>query len=340
VNYRRRGALLLAQSGRKGAVPYLVEALSDPDYLVRKRAAIALVNVGGPDDKVTIPALVESLSGEDDGEAYKAKVEAIAHFSGEEETISDLLSAYDGMDDKDREKLLFYLHDLVETNRVAFENLRGLFEDALELGDMKSRLLALSAFGVNGNPIDKRKFIKFLSGNDVNSKLIALQYLGKYRGEDVREALLESVKDRVGIVRAEALRTLLSFREKRDLVIFMRSAKDPYPQARRMAAKAMGIYRELESKPILRELLLDLDRGVRLEAAHSLALMGFHEGFDILVYNLRENSDAGERRLAIDGLCALKTRHAREYFRYALRDRDSIVREYARKGLERLGYRK
>jgi hypothetical protein len=44
-NYRRRGALELKEVGDRRAAPYLAKALSDPDAIVRKRAA-SVVHLG------------------------------------------------------------------------------------------------------------------------------------------------------------------------------------------------------------------------------------------------------------------------------------------------------
>ncbi len=339
VNYRRRGALVLNNCRDRNAVPHLINALSDPDYLVRKRAATSLVNVGNVNDKLTVPALAESLAGETDEEAYSAKVYALAHFSGHKSTLAEITNVYNAMTEEDREKMLYFFHDLVKQNKAAFENLRSLYKEALEYGTPKCRLLALSAFGANGNVFDRDLLIKYATHSDINTRLISLQYLEKFEDNEVIVILRKACEDVFPLIRTEALTSLAAHKNIDNFNIFVKACKDGSPLVRRVATMALGLLQNHEGFTILRHLLLDADRGVRLEAAHSLALMDQHAGFDILVHNMRENSDKEERRIAAHGLYVLKSRHAAEHFQSVLRDRDLQVRRIAQKALKELNIR-
>jgi HEAT repeat protein len=80
--------------GRIGeaAVPQLTQALSDPNPLVRKRAADVLARIG-PDAKDAVPALIRSL-GDRDEEVRKAATRALGEIGpGAAEAVPRLIEA-------------------------------------------------------------------------------------------------------------------------------------------------------------------------------------------------------------------------------------------------------
>jgi HEAT repeat protein len=338
-NYRRRAVLDFMRLGDRRAVPHLIHALADPDVIVRRRAAEALLSLGTAYDGLSVPALVESLAGEKDETVYNMKIKALAVFSSSKNTVSALLSTFEAMPEEEKVNLLYHLHDLVNTNKAAFENFRPLFKDSLKYGNDKLRVMSLAAFGKNGGPFDREILLTYATHSDVNTRLLALQYLEGHRSSEAAEILVNALRDPFELVRTEALNTLSIWKDPTHFDHFAQMTSDVSPLVRRVACVGLGGLLLQDGQPYLRARMLDADRGVRLEAAHSLALLDQHTGFDVLVWNMRDHRDPKERRLAAHGLAVLDTRHAAPYFRQALRDRDLEVRRIARDALKKMGYR-
>lgn len=342
VNYRRRGALELKEVGDRRAAPYLAEALSDKDSIVRARAAECLVHLGAYDDRVTVPALCESLAGEPDDAAYRAKILAVAHFSGHNETSATLLSVFQAMNPEDQARLVGELHALLEANLAAFDRLRPVFVDALSSGNERAAALAVAAFGKHGTAQDLERIKGLSTAESTMTRLAAIRHMGRYLDEDVSDILEKTAADDANpLVRAEAVQALARHRREDLLYDFMRAAGDVDALVRRAGAVGMGVLRDESAVLALRNLLTDADEGVRVEAAHSLALLGQDAGYDLLVWAMRESPDRLTRRLGAHGLLALpRQRQTLRHFQATLaRDRDPVVREFCFRALERAGMR-
>lgn len=340
-NYRQRGALVLKEVGDRRAAPYLAAALTDPDAIVRRRAAEALADLGEYDDRVTVSRLADSLAGEVDDDAYLAKILTLAHFSGHKETGIQLLTTFQALEPGPQARLLFFLNDLIERNLAGFDNFRDVFTEALKSGNRRAAALAITAFGKHGTAADLELIKGSANAADLETRLTAIRFLGRYQDEDIEGILRRaSSDDPLPLVRAEALEALGRYR-KADLIYeFVRATADIDPQVRQAGAVGLGILRDDTTRSVLQGLLTDVDLEVRLEAAHSLALMKRFEGYDILVWEARENPDRLLRRIAAHGLLALNTRHAATHFQSILRmDRDPVVREFCILGLQKQGYR-
>lgn len=338
VNFRRAAVLALQANGDSRAVPALVDSLSDPDSIVRKRAADAMIALGNVHDGITIPALVESLAGEPDDDVYAAKFRAIAHYSGSKVTWAALYAVWEAMKPEEKERLLAELITIGSTNRAAFETMRPILRDALQFGTDKTRVLAIAALGAHPNAFDRDLLKPYVTHSDVNTRLFALQEICRFRDQEAADTVKAALKDKNPLIRRQAVDSITAWKDPGDFMPLAMMCRDAHPLVRRGAAKGLGIFKDPDAQPWLRELLIDGDAGVRLEAAHSLAILDQHAGFDILVWNMAENSDREERRLAAHGLYVLNTRHAASHFRRALMDRDLNVRETAKKALRRLGY--
>lgn len=132
---RREAAVDLGRSGR-AAVPYLLKALGDRDWRVRKTAVEALVTLGGPD---VTSGLVRRLSAEDNAGARNSAIEALALLGSQ--AVEPLLSLLTTKDPDVRKFAVDVLGDIRDGRAVP-----GLIE-RLKDGDENVRVAAAEALG-------------------------------------------------------------------------------------------------------------------------------------------------------------------------------------------------
>jgi HEAT repeat protein len=132
---RREAAVDLGRSGRE-AVPYLLKALGDGDWRVRKTAVEALVSFGGPE---VTSGLIRRLSAEDNAGARNSAMEALVQLGAQ--AVEPLLPMLSTRDPDARKFAVDVLGDIRDGRAVP-----GLIE---RLGDTDEnvRVAAAEALG-------------------------------------------------------------------------------------------------------------------------------------------------------------------------------------------------
>src|SRR5262249_19192898 len=111
---RKSAALRLADGPPAKAVPALIKALDDKDFMVRCCVVVALGEHAGRGSNAAIKALGSALKNEKDRVVRRSLVRALVELSANKEAVSALIEA---LKDKDVALRRAVLNDLIEMRR-------------------------------------------------------------------------------------------------------------------------------------------------------------------------------------------------------------------------------
>jgi HEAT repeat protein len=220
----------------KQAIPSLIQCLQDEDIDVSMEAAEALGRIG---DAEAVPALLESLTHDPDGEVKTAVVEALGQIE-EQKVIAPLLeiakTCPDNMNwDEGNQWNAWWDMQLKAVKALgqkrvteAVPVLSTILTDE-ENQDIESEVLtALALMGGEGEAV----LIQRLTKGTSRERRRAAAALGTVHSKNARKALAEAMTDKSGEVRVAAIRAL----GKQDAVpyidIMLRFLKDSDPEMR------------------------------------------------------------------------------------------------------------
>ena len=225
---RREAAVDLGRSGRE-AVPYLLRALGDRDWRVRKTSVEALVSFGGPD---VTAGLVRRLSAEDNAGARNSAIEALVHLGAQ--AVEPLLPVLTTSDPDVRKFAVDVLGDirdgrgapgLIERLQDSDENVRVAAAEAL--GKVRDRravdaliaclsatdqgwldYAAAEALGEIGDPRALGPLLGALGRSSLREAV--LEALGKIGNVNTLNPLISGLADPLRIVREVSAVALFS----------------------------------------------------------------------------------------------------------------------------------
>jgi len=251
------------------AIPALIQRLRDEDIDVSIDAVEALGRIGNPE---AIPALLESLTNDPNGEVKTAIVEALGKIGGEE-VIAPLLeiakSCPDDMDDtqdwNDWWDMQLKAVETLGRLRVnqAVPVLAAILEDE-EGQDIESEVLKALAL-IGGETV----LIKRLTEGSPRERRRAAIALGFSHGAEARKALARAMTDKVGEVRVAAIRALGKQGASQYLDVMLRFLKDPDAEMRRAVIEVTRHFSVTEPEKIA-TLLTDSSPAVRAAALSAL----------------------------------------------------------------------
>lgn len=354
---RKEAARVLGDIKDLRAIPFLVEALRDPEEKVRGRAANALEKIGEP----AVEALQAVLMDED----LNARTLAASILTKIGVKPSELKATEEGLAPekleakKARELILEGNWEEVAT---LGENAVDALLEALEDDEPGVRRGAAWALGVIRNPRATNPLISRLADPDVSVRSGAAWALGVIGDSRATQALINSLADETAEVRRKAAWALGEIGDPGAVEALIHSLKDEDEDVRRVS---LLVLEKLGWKPSeeleVRQLIADRqwdrlagmgdvavesliealgtgDDETRIKAAWALGEIGDGRALEPLLYALND-AEAGVREKAAWALGKLGDEKAVEGLLRAAEDEDEKVRSAASQALENLGWR-
>jgi HEAT repeat protein len=299
---RAFAASSLGQSGKPQAVAPLVKAAAeDESVAVRESAIKALGRLGPP----AIESLIAILKKHKDPEARAAAAVALARMAA---PPSDPSGA------------------------VAPPPLKGTLAlaaliAALDDPEPKVRLDAAFALGMAGDLMAVSPLIARLKDKDVDVRMGTAVALGRLKAADAAKPLAAALEDESPWVRQVATWALIELKDGAAAALEA-ALKFKTPEARGMAATALGRLKSTQSVDALLPLLEDEWWKARAAAAQTLGLVGNERVIGPLVQRLKD-SDPSVRHAAVWALGTLANPAAAEALDAATQDFDREVAQEA-----------
>ncbi len=255
----------------KQAIPILIKCLRDEDVDVVIDSITALGNIG---DSTVIPALLESLNNDPDGEVKTAVVEALANINSLE-TIAPLLEIAQTNPeniiwDETNEWNTWWDMQLIAVKTLgtrkiveAVPILVNILADE-EAQDIESEILtSLAQIGGTGEEF----LIKRLTTGIVKERRRAAIALGLSDSKSARKALALALADKNVEVRIAAIKSLGKQGATMYFDIILRFLQDPEPEMRQIVIEVLT---SIATPEQLANLLFDPSPRVRLVVLNSL----------------------------------------------------------------------
>jgi HEAT repeat protein len=269
---RKDAAVALGAIGppAQAAVPDLITALKDKNVTVRRSAAVSLGQIHA-DPQQTIPALLAAIKAGGDGYVRSHSVDSIGDFGPEAESaIPDLANLL-----KDKALARHAVAALMHVGPAALPT----FEQALSSPDMQMRTVAMSALASMGDKARGQapKIVPMLKDKDPAVRIAAAEVLWRISGrtEDTIPVLIAEVTNRKQWgIRGSAIIILgkMGPVAKAAVPVLTGALKDEYEDIRATAADALGeMGPEAKSAvPELKVALKDEEGSVRLAASKAI----------------------------------------------------------------------
>ncbi len=342
-NERIAALKMFIDAQAESAVPRIIKLLDDPSTQVRKQAALALLSLGHPADRISVPALIERISRETDMETLETLIFALASFSEDDNAVMTLREVFKKVSREQQYRILDAMHPLIKTHRRAFSNLFEIVYYSALSSDELLRLHAAVAAGEFGDAqYALGLFLRLIKDSNADIRLCVCRYLGIMKPFEALEPLINAaMKDVSPAVRKEAVTAVSNYNHPETFVFFKNVLlNDLDGEARGAAALAMIGLKDRRAVPLLKTALLDSANIVRLNSAYALVFFGEYCAQEELVWFLWEQNLPEYRRRAAHGLANIKSRSVLDDLERALKDWDDEVREIAFEALRRRwGYR-
>lgn len=300
---RGRSAQILGHLGATEAIPTLIEALRDPDELVRETSKEALIKIG----QASIPGLIKALKHKD-WNVRAASAKALGHL-GVAEAIPDLimtlkdksLSVHFASEEALRKigspamaKLLSTLWGIDETTHKIYMRVDPIVYERV--------VMTIGRLNVPDVPA----LILLLSDKEVSIRLASLEALYHLRASDAIPALIEALKDKdISSPTAELLGELQASEAVSALIAEIRNTNPdvPFPRtAGSSAAKALGKLKSTEAVQTLIRALEYKDRSIRIASAVALGEIGASEAIPAFIKALKDDEDMVVRNASKEAL--------------------------------------
>ncbi len=285
---------LLLKVARTGVVESLIQALSYPDLRVRVRVCQLL---GEARSKTALDPLSDTARNDSEWAVRARALEALIRI-GDDQTQALWLDHLREEDEDVRECIL--------------ESMRGLSPSVLQpmLPDL----------------------LPYLHDPNLKIRTLIVALIGSVRSDQVRRALIESLKDSAADVRAQAASVLGRFSQKDSVRALEKCLKDPESLVRGTAVRALGKIKDSTSIPALAQAFENADESYRDDIARALAAMKQDDMLALtdLLMGLR----SAEARAGVAWALGLKRdKRALRLLELFLKDEEPLVRSSAARAL-------
>lgn len=208
----------------------------------------------------------------------------------------------------DNEKWIYDICEAVLKGPYGLKEIQGLITKTLKTADPSRRDMWLALL------VRKKEALPVLierlkTGSDNEKYNILMLIQGELRWPEIVPTILQVLNDKNNStrVRSRAATASALFQQKqaipaiRDL---LQTAQDA--QARQLAAIALGVLRDTESKPFIEAMLNDQSSYVRAYAAEALGMLGFDTG-ETVALELSRDESFGVRSGAAEALAYIRT---------------------------------
>lgn len=298
LKYQRKyAAEILGERKEAGAGPYLVQALQDPEDVVKKAAAESLAKIG---EKSFFPQLIDDLGNPSPSvREYSAYVLGRLASKDDKEVIRALEKTAKDEDTNVRTEVIYALYE------IGSPSSKDIFIAGLDDGEPRIRSYCVNALGnlriTDAGPalssaLDREK--------DENVKRLIVFAIGEIGGSSSAKTLAQAVTNETPSLRADI-------------------------------AKALGDIKTPEARSALIDLLADNNVKVRASAAASLGNLRDPAALGPLTKALKDRSVL-VRRPASEALIYIADSSSIKALVDALGDSDSVVGENATEALIRV----
>ena len=343
VATRAQAALALASVGAPSAVPALLQALSDPDAVVRAQAAFAFGFCG---DSVNVHQLIERFSAEPEP-AVRGRIAEAAGRCGRRNgadllvrrslaTRADSLGVLRGLffatttNRTDTSHLRFALSLYSANDAVVDEaalqvaarspsallktQARRLLDIAMTIPDSEYtdlRLPLLAALGRTGHEEAFIRLQEWLTNDpDPRMRVMALRGLGRWEEPKKNELIWKALQDSSGMVRDQAVEELLRLKELPDGQTLWTTAQEHADHAVKIPLYGLvmrhGDADTRRTCGLLMRSMAQQDLGPYLGATLTKALHSRHEDIDSLKAVVLGNKPPAIRQAALEQWFALR----------------------------------
>ncbi|MEO8030746.1 MAG: M56 family metallopeptidase [Gemmatimonadota bacterium] len=323
-------AQLDAERGRQrgdtnsAAVPALLEALKDPEVMVRRAAAQSLTNL---DDIRTVPGLIEALR-DSDKEVRTSAAQGLGNLH-DERAIDGLIGLLKDPDPEVRAAAVEALGEL--HSQKAIPGLSAAMRD-----DNKDvRRAAIEALNNMEAPVPVAALIAALKDSDAEVRQAAANGLGRAEDKSAVRPLMAVLSDQVADVRQAAADALGSLQDPQAADALAALLRDSNADVREAAAGSLGNLELKVAPAALLDAMKDANHDVRQRAASTAGNIQDPKAVPMLKA-LLDDTDADVREASIEALSEIKDRTALDALIGALKSKDANVRKQA---AEALGHR-
>jgi HEAT repeat protein len=327
VETRRMAAQGLADYGEE-SIPYLLNALGDGDWRVRKTSVESFLKIGG---KKIIDTLISALAIQDNAGSRNSAIEALTRIG--KEAVPFLINSFKGAHHDMRKFIVDILGEIGDRRAVP------ILIDALSDTDDNVRASAVEHLGKMGDEDAIAPLLEVLKGKELWLSYPAAEALGNIGDIRALEPLLDALKEKP--IREAALKGLGALGDKRAVGPMMEYLREPSRSIRETALQSLieisrknpgdkeltTRIREKTDSEILGHLLEALSREkiqVRSAAARLLGWIGDERAVYPLIQLLSEAELQDE---AMDALLSLgKGGRAVQSILSYLNDPDEIIR--------------
>jgi HEAT repeat protein len=314
----------LGRLGSDKAVPALIAALQDENWLVRRQAAEALGQIGS--DKAIdtlIAALHENRLGR------RQAVEALGQI-GSDKAVDALIAALQDEDIDLRMSATFSL------GRTGSDKAVDALIAALQDEDSDLRGAAAYSLGRTGSDKAVDPLIAALQDENRDLGFTAVKALGQIGSDKSVDTLIAVLQGGDRLVNWQAAEALGQSGSDKAVDVLIAALQDEDSSVRGSAADALGQTRSGKAIDTLIAALQDKDSFVHLRAAYALGQIGSDKAVDTLIEAL-QREDRNVRWNAARALGEIRSDKAVDTLIAALQDEDSFVRWNAARALGRIG---
>ena len=315
----------LGKIGAPEAVGPLIEALKDPEWIVRCSVASALGEIGTPE---AVEPLIEALKDSDENVRWTA-VEALGSI-GTPEVVPALEKA---MGDS------YFLAKILAFQALAQIGTPEAVEILIKaLGDSDNGTTSMAAHALKEVESPEAVEILIEALKDSNGKTVSpvVLILGEVITPETTRLLFEKIRDPDEMVQFSAAFVLGQIGTPEIVELLIEALGDPNESVQYSAASALAQIGTPEAvEPLIEELRNYTKSGRKIETK-TPGTMGTPEAVEILVKALKD-PDSGVREFAAEILRSVGTLAAVEPLIEALKDPEEMVRRYAALALGKIG---
>ncbi len=329
LDSKLRGELDMERGRQRGdtnsaAVPALLEALKDPEVMVRRAAAQSLTNL---DDIRTVPGLIEALR-DTDKEVRTSAAQGLGNLH-DERAIDGLIGLLKDADPEVRAAAVEALGELHSQKAIP-----GL-STAMRDDNKDVRRSAIEALNNMEAPVPVAALIAALKDSDAEVRQAAANGLGRSEDKSAVRPLMAVLNDPVADVRQAAADALGSLQDPQAADALAALLRDSNADVREAAAGSLGNLELKVAPAALFDAMKDANHDVRQRAASTAGQIQDAKAVPMLKL-LLDDTDADVREASIDALSEIKDRAALDALIGALKSKDANVRKRA---AEALGHR-